>query len=181
MLLLGLGVAAAGWLGKRPLEVDEEALAGLQRTDGEPIYWAGRSFEGYPLTAVDPVGDEVMLAYGDCEIEDQGWFQEGGCAVPVSISHRPIHTWNPNVYRRVNGAPWGCGDPIRGAPTSRGDGINLYTGGWEVTLYATSPEQTVRLAEALRPLNGPGGPGDPLRHPAIDVAWRLGCDDEMRR
>ena len=178
LLVVAFAAGTAGCLAaNQPLEVDEEALAELRRTKGEPIYWAGRSFEGYPLTAVDRVGDDVMLVYGDCEIEEQGWFQDGGCAVPVEIQHRPIERNNPNVYRRMNGAPWGCGAPIRGAPTSRGDGINLYTGGWELTLYATSRRQTVRLAEALRPLNGPGGPGDPLPPPALDVTWGLGCNN----
>ena len=157
-------------------EVDEEALAELRAADGEPIYWVGRSFEGYPLTHVERIGNQVMLIYGDCEIEDQGWFSDGGCPAPVEIQHRPIGGSNPNVYRRMNGAPWGCGEPIRGAPTSRDDGINLYTGGWELTLYATSRRQTVRLAEALRPLNGPGEPGEPLAAPALDVGWGLGCD-----
>ena len=141
------------------------------------MYWVGREFEGLPLTHAERVGDEVLLVYGDCEIEDQGWFEDGGCAAPISIDHRPIRRWNPNVYRRTNGAPWGCGGTIRGAPVARGDGIELYTGEWEITLYATSGRQTERLAHALRPLNGRGAPGDPLPPPGIDVAWGLGCTE----
>ena len=75
----------------------------------------------------------------------------------------------------MNGEPWGCGKRIRGAPTTRGDGLDVYTGSWEIRLYATSNRQAVRLAEALRPLSGPGAPGEPLPPPELDVAWGQGC------
>jgi hypothetical protein len=183
--LLLLAVAGAALVGgctaESELELDEDALAELQASEGPPIYWVGRSFEGYPLTAAERIGREVTLVYGDCEIEDQGWFEDGGCPLPVDIQLRPIRSNNPNVYRRMNGEPWGCGRPIRGVPTSRSDAIRLYTGEWEITLYATSRAQTERLAQALHPLNEPGEPGELLPPPAIDVAWGQGCEGARTR
>ncbi len=65
-------------------------------------------------------------------------------------------------------------DPRR---TTSCDGIKLYTGGWEITLDATSRRHTVRLAEVLRPLDG-AGPSAVTRslRPRSAVTWGLACD-----
>ncbi len=55
-----------------------------------PVYWAGPSFEGYPITAADglhgyiePVGDSVY--YGDC-VKSKGILGGGSCQLPLQVT-----------------------------------------------------------------------------------------------
>lgn len=167
-----LALTGCSWTGGDS-EVDEETLSELRGAEGEPVYWAGRSVEGWPLVNADRVGHVVYLIYGDCEIENQGWFEDGGCAPPVDIQQYPLSKRHPAQFdiracRRLT---------VRGVPAavfqSSGGALEIYTGSRVIVIFGESRAQQRRIAEALRPLNGTGEPGAPLPPPVEDVSRGL--------
>jgi hypothetical protein len=171
--LLILAVPAAALAGGCARGVDPEALESLRETDGEPIYWAGESVEGHELVHAGEVAGRTDFIYGDCEIETEGWFTDGGCAPPVDIQQWPLRQRHPAQFdirscRRLT---------VRGVPAaifeSSGGALEIYTGSSVVVIFGESRAQQRRIAEELRPINGPEGAGAPLPPPTDDVAAGL--------
>ena len=121
----------------------EGGLAKL-RASGFPIYYAGRSFAGLPLTDVElDLPGRALIAYGTCRIPLPA---DGGCSVPVQIQHFPFNPsgWGGavvNCYRQPS---------LLGVPTVRHDGLVLFTEGRIVKIYARSAVEERRVAHALR-------------------------------
>jgi hypothetical protein len=109
-----------------------------------PIYYAGRSFAGLPLTDVElDLPGRALIAYGTCRIALPA---DGGCSVPVQIQHFPFNAGNwggavANCYRNPS---------LLGVPTVRHDGLVLFTAGRIVKIYARSAAEDRRVALALR-------------------------------
>jgi hypothetical protein len=162
LALLGTLVLAGCASGDAIVVPDRERID-LERFRAEaevPPYWVGREFEGLPLTAAE----SGTLIYGTCEIEDDGPFTEGGCAPPVQVQ-------NLRFEHRQWAIAQGCHrlTPVRGVPAARHDSLVLFTDRQFVKIYALDAEQELRVAEALRPLDGrrsatlPQPPRDVLR------------------
>lgn len=131
------------------------------------MYYAGDSFAGLPLTHAegwDSPGGEALFIYGSCE-PPKG-LDEGGCSPPIQIDHSrfSFDRWDIAVVESCFHRP-----QVRGVPTARQDGFLLFTGGIVLTLYARSPAEDRRLALALRQVNGPIGPNDPLPQPSQKI------------
>ncbi len=178
LLAACIAVLAAGCVafdGGTPA-VDEGELTAIEKTRGHPIYWAGRSIEGYPLTHAEALGSgKYLFIYGDCEIDDQGWFDDGGCTPPVDIQQYPIRARHPGMFD----VDVGCRRlVVRRVPAaifqSSGGALEIYTGASVVVIFGETAAQQRRIAQALRPINTPEEPRDALPAPATDVESALG-------
>jgi len=140
----------------------EEGLRQIREADGAPLYYAGREFEGLPLTHVEfePPG-RGLFGYGTCEIPAG---TDGGCAPPAQVQ---IFPFDPAAWR----AAFGCHrlPSLRGVPTVRHDGLVLFTGRTVVKIYASSPAQDRRVALALRPVGNEGAAPSSLPPPPREV------------
>jgi hypothetical protein len=151
--MIGLAAVAlvllAGGCGSRgyatvPRGEDVEGGLSKARAARFPIYYAGRTFAGLPLTDVEVERPgRALIAYGTCRIALPA---DGGCSVPVQIQHFPF---NPSNWR---GAVVNCyrKPSLLGVPTVRHDGLVLFTRGQVVKIYAHSAAEGRRVALALR-------------------------------
>ncbi len=126
-----------------------------------PIYWAGRTFEGMPLSGTnrDP-GGAFNMAYGDCVVGGQGT-----CVAPLLIVTSPDNSFLPGGSRgrlrtRIRG---------RSAATAQGGRIvELATGTVVVSIFAQTPLLARLAAAAMMPVNLPGEPYRDLAPPSKD-------------
>lgn len=125
------------------------------------LYDVGTDFEGLPLTAIDsqrgpaqygePTGvDEVMFAYGTCEVPAAS--TEGGCAVPLTIQvwsacerYRELYAFQPDESLTLRGVDAAFYENFRR--------LELYTGRVTVVLFGTGRGQLMRAAAKLRGVN----------------------------
>jgi hypothetical protein len=173
LIALGLALAAVAGCADRERTVPElseqeldERVEALVRRSGPPLYWAGRSVAGLPLTdAIGAGSGGATFLYGTCRLPDG----EGGCAAPIQIQQFPF------VRRNWRDAA-GCTRrrSIRGVPAVHHDTLVLFTGTRVVKIYAERPR---RIALALRPLRG-GRIGTPLPPPPPAIVREVGraCD-----
>lgn len=130
------------------------------------VYWDGLRFQGLSLTAADglqnynpTIGES--LQYGTCD-PGHGPLHTGGCVLPLQVT--------TVVWRRHNNAGFGAQRNIilRGVPATvfnGGSSIELYTGKVAIDVVADTPARALAAAQALRPLNAPGGAQGPLPLP----------------
>jgi hypothetical protein len=142
LVLLAGGCGSRGYV-TVPRGEDVEGGLSNARASLFPIYYAGRTFAGLPLTDVEVEGpDRALIAYGKCRIALPA---DGGCSVPVQIQHFPFKSgdWRlaVNCHRRPS---------LLGVPTVRHDGLVLFTEGRVVKIYARSAAEDRRVALALR-------------------------------
>jgi hypothetical protein len=167
----------ASFWGQPDRPVDAGQLEELAAAPGPPLYFAGRSFAGLPLTHAErEVEGRALFVYGTCEVEDpDGIFgpEGGSCTPPVEVQVFPFRPedWRPGVaqgcYRRPS---------LRGVATVRHDGLVLFTASIAVKIYARSPAEARRVARALRALDGSVPPDVDLPPPAFDAETALsGC------
>ena len=141
-----------------------------QKTATQPLYWAGDTVAGEPLTGITRNGGVVTFTYGECA-QPEG---EGGCPLPISIQSAPICNVKalvldvrPTESRRVRGIV----ARVRGAGT-----VDVPTATSNVTVRANSAIRLERVLEALRPVEGTAG-GDRLPPPR----YPLDYVEELRR
>jgi hypothetical protein len=128
----------------------EDVDGGLEkaRTSEIPLYFAGREFDGLPLTDVEVEGPgRALFAYGTCVIPAGG---EGGCAVPIQIQ---IFPFRPSDWS----AAAGCRrrPEVLDVPTVRHDGLVLFTRETVVKIYARSAADDRNVALSLRDVREP--------------------------
>lgn len=146
ILIVMVSTAAVGCASDTEADVDS-----ARTFDAFPLYWAGETFEGLDVSAIDGVFDgteRVSIIYGSCEPSGTS---EQSCRPPVSIQitrlcfHLDAVNLPPRP-RQVRGAPVGGQD---GAPVllTRKSQVKVYRG--EGTDRGTS----LRALSALRSLN----------------------------
>jgi hypothetical protein len=176
--LVAAGIALGGCHTHPARPIDPRALAGVRSFQSFTIFWAGRRFEGFHLTAADRPRDYepslgMRVYYGDC-IQPKG-ITSGGCTLPLEV--------NTVLYRPHSND--GLGDQrsetVRGVPAvvyDKGRSIELYTGCLVVDVFANNPARALRAAEALGPLNPVGPPAGhdlpPPLFPPGDSTFRGG-------
>ena len=122
--------------------VSREEAADVARDAGRPVYWAGASYDGLPLTsATAGRPGEIHFGYGTCELPAG---TDGGCAVPVQIQNFPFRA---NDWRRASGCR--ALRPVGGVPAFRHDGFVLFTRDGVVKIYARSRADERRVARRL--------------------------------
>ena len=87
---------------------DAATVRAAQAAAAFPLYWAGESVAGLPLTAVTRDRGQVNVSYGTCTPAGG----EGGCTAPVTIQTTSICARNPLILdlrprssSRVRGVP----------------------------------------------------------------------------
>jgi hypothetical protein len=160
-------LALAGGCGTgHPSPLRASALAEAQTFPYFPVYWVGRSFEGYALGAVDgrktyisTVGDSVY--YGDCA-HGKGIFGGGSCLLPLQVT--------TTVYQLRSNAALGPQRNLllRGVPATaydEGRSLELYSGRVAIDVFSDTPARALRAVARLLPVNAPGSAGGKLPTP----------------
>lgn len=155
LLLAALALSGCGTA--RPRAVDANELAEAETFPYFRVYWAGHSFLGQPLAAVDgqkgylsSIGDSVY--YGDC-VHNKGILGGGSCVLPLQVT--------TVIYELHSNAALGAQRNIvvRGVPATVYDGgrsIELYSGRLAIDVFSNSYAHAYAAAQALYPLNAPG-------------------------
>ena len=158
---------------------DAATVRAAQDAADFPLYWAGESVAGLPLTGVSRTGGQVSVTYGDCA-PPAG---EGGCPYPVEIQTTSICERNPLI---LDLRPRSS-SRVRGVPAREyGDDLSLEVGTSSVTVF-TRPEYREQVVAALRsarattPAPAPGAELPPPRYPrAYVLELRLVRDTHRR-
>jgi hypothetical protein len=178
----GLAAAAGGCATAHPRPIVSGELAEAQTFPYYRLYWAGRTFAGHPLAAVDglkgyinTVGDSVY--YGDC-VQTKGIFGGGSCLLPLQVT--------TVIYRLHSNATLGPQRNIvvRGVPATvydEGRSIELYTGRVAIDVFSDTFPHALYAAEQLRPLNAPGTATGKLPAPIYCPGLSGPMDAQLKR
>lgn len=163
VILIALLTAGGGEPEPAP---DAATVAAAQAAAAFPVYWAGESVAGLPLTGVARDGGQITVQYGNCT-PPAG---EGGCAPPVQIQTTSICARNPLILDLRPGSS----SRMRGVPVrDYADFVSLEIGTSNVTLF-TRPERRAPVIAALRTaLDVPPVPGRELTAPRYPRAYVL--------
>jgi hypothetical protein len=160
-----------------------------------PVYYAGETVAGFPLTAVNrepvtaPPGTPVApklrragdvssfdFAYGSCSMPSAG----KGCSLPLSIQVWPACARYPALYNSNGfGGPVPKKTRIRGVPAAYFEGgyrLEIQTGASTIVIFGARSRMRAAVA-ALEALNMNVGPGQRLPPPppgALDGS--LACE-----
>lgn len=180
-VLLAL-LCAYGCGTRHPQPIGSRSLAEAQTFPYYRLYWAGPSFAGRPLVAVDgsssyntAVGDS--LYYGDC-VSGTGLLGGGGsCELPLQVT--------TVIYRLHDNSSLGPqrNTLIRGVPATiydEGRSIELYSGRVAIDLFSNTPAHALAAASRLRPVNAPGSPAEPLPPPVYCPGLSGPIDPQLR-
>jgi hypothetical protein len=150
-----------------PPALSSVSLAEAQTFPYYKLYWAGPSFAGHPLAAVDGlksysagIGDSVY--YGDC-VNGKGLLGGGGsCLLPLQVT--------TVIYGLHSNAPLGPQRNmlIRGVPATVYDeerSIELYSGRLAIDVFSDTLAHALLAASQLLPLNAPGSADENLPNP----------------
>lgn len=182
-LALGLGIvlAAALALSGPAGGTRSRASFDLERArsfDEFTLFDAGTSVDGLSLTAVlrrDDTANFVSFVYGDCVARD-----DAGCAPPVEIQVWPACARSLALYDAGHAAgPAPEPAVVRGVPGAlfdSGTRLELETGRSTVVVFAGSRARVLRVAAALRAVDGSVRRGAPLPPAAADArGGAIGC------
>jgi hypothetical protein len=137
-------------------------LRALVDADGGPVYFAGTTFDGQPLTLVNTTEPgNTLFIYGTCTMV---WPAEG-CSPPIQIANTAFQAthWANVIDCRLRSA-------VRGVPAAEVAGaLAVFTGQAVVTISSHRPDQLGALAQALRDIRADSPPPE-LPPPPADVA-----------
>ena len=175
MLLATVALAVTGCAGPFG-QADPKSDFTVEEIAGRPgptLYYVGRSFEGLPLTAIVGSRTYPSFIYGDCEIADQGWFEDGGCAPPLSIQYESTSSYEAKLAR-LDPSVSCTRMTVRGVPAAvLAGGLRVFTGETAVTIHANERGLARRAAEALRPVGEGASPGHELPQPPASIRRAL--------
>jgi hypothetical protein len=159
-------IALAGCATGPPPAISPGELANAELFPYFKLYWAGKRFEGAPLTAVGGragysprTGESVY--YGNCAPRTS-LLGEGTCRLPLEVTtlvYAPHDNSDLGAQRNAI---------LRSVPAVIFDherSIDLYTGHLEIELRAQTPAAARQAVAALRPLNASGSVSEPLPAP----------------
>jgi hypothetical protein len=164
--LCGAVLAGLGCGTSRPPRLTGRELTEAETFPYFPVYWAGPSFAGYPITAADglrgynsKIGDSVY--YGDC-VESKGIFGGGSCKLPLQVT--------TVIYRLHSSSALGphYNLLVRGVPAAvydEGRSIEIYTGRLAIDVFSDTYVHALTATRQLRPINAPGSAGRALPLP----------------
>lgn len=136
-------------------------------TNAIPLYSAGDRVDGLPLSAIlqrDDTAQFVSFVYGDCEQSG-----DAGCAPPAEVQVWPACRRNLALYEDAFSSG-GSPEPItvRGVPAAlfdEGTRLELETQQSTIVVFADTRARVLRIAAALRSLDGSVPRGHPLPAP----------------
>ncbi len=171
-VLLALGALATAALVSgcgttHPPSISSVELAEAQTFPYFKLYWAGPSFAGSPLAAVNGlksysagIGDSVY--YGDC-VSGKGLLGGGGsCLLPLQVT--------TVIYGLHSNSALGPqrNTVIRGVPATiynEERSVELYSGQLAIDVFSNTLAHALVAANQLRPLNAPGSASGKLPPP----------------
>jgi hypothetical protein len=183
-----LAAVAGGLVLARPGPADDGdprarpsfSLEDARAFDDFPLFYAGPSADGLPLTAVlrrDDTARFVSFVYGDCEASG-----DAACAPPAEIQVWPSCARSLALYDVASGSPapeWVEARGVRGALFDRGTRLELETGRSLVVVFAGSRGRVLRIAAELRAVDGSVDAGAPLppasTSPEGEEGGAMGC------
>ena len=180
MVVVALASAGSGPAAEtRAAQEAAAAREALRAFDEFPLYDAGARVDGMPLVAVlrrDDTAEFVSFVYGDCAPGD-----DAGCAPPAEIQVWPACRRNLALHEGDDVV--GAGVPermvVRGVAAGsfdEGTRLELETRGATIVVFGDSPGRVVRIAKALRALDGSVRAGEPLPPPArAGIGGAIGC------
>ncbi len=132
----------------------------------QALFNAGERVDGLPLAAVlrrEGSAEFVSFVYGECAPHD-----DAGCAPPAEIQVWPACRRNLGLYGDALGSRLAERTSVRGVPAllfDEGTRLELETGRSTVVVFADTPARLLRIAAALRALDGSVGSSQPLPQP----------------
>jgi hypothetical protein len=166
-MLLAATLLASGCGTEHPRPLESNTLAEAQTFPYYRLYWAGPSFLGKPLTAVDGlksysagIGDSVY--YGDC-VNGKGLLGGGGsCLLPLQVT--------TVIYGLHSNSPLGPqrNALLRGVPATIYDeehSIELYSGRLAIDVFSDTLAHALLATKQLLPLNATGSANGKLPPP----------------
>lgn len=122
------------------------------------LYWVGSEYAGLPLTDIiryryeggASTENSVSFLYGDCD-PASGPFDEGGCALPLTLRIEPYCDKPPELFSAISGLD----TDIRGAIARTSEGAShatIWTGDVTIGISATQEGGAMDAVEALRPI-----------------------------
>jgi len=180
--LCAIALLAGGCATGHPAPLSAQALQDAETFPYYRIYWVGRRFGGYPLTAADglkgyssSIGDSVY--YGDC-VHEKGILGGGSCQLPLQVT--------TVIYRLHSNTTLGAqrNALIRGVPAviyDEGRSIELYSGRLAIDIFSDGLAHATQAARALRPLNAPGSATGPLPPPVYCPGLSGAMNARLRR
>jgi hypothetical protein len=182
-LALAAAIATGGCGTTHPSTIERSALTEAQTFPYYKLYWAGPSFIGQPLAAVDglkgysmAVGDSVY--YGDC-VNGKGLLGGGGsCLLPLQVT--------TVIYRLHSNSALGPqrNALLRGVPATIYDeqrSIELYSGRLAIDVFSDTLSHALLAVGQLRPLNAPGSSNRELPPPVYCPGLSGAISPELRR
>jgi hypothetical protein len=160
LAFVGCGEEADQRPNDNPDSSGEWTIEDARAFDGFDLYWLGESYQDLPLTDIIRYRYEggastenlVLFTYGSCD-PPSGLFDEGGCALPISIRIEPYCDKPPELFAALPGSI----EEIRGAEAKGLDDtdssrVHLWTS--DVSVDTTSTQyDTAQVVEALRPIS----------------------------
>jgi hypothetical protein len=168
MLLAGALLGSLGCGTSHPRSLSVRELAEAQTFPYYRVYWAGPSFDGYPITAADGlrgyierIGDSVY--YGDC-VKSKGIFGGGSCQLPLQVT--------TVIYRLHSNSALGPQRNllVRGVPATvydAGRSIEIYTGRLAIDVFSDTFAHAIAATAQLLPINAPGTASGALELPVF--------------
>lgn len=144
----------------REVGAARDALRGFEEY---PLYDAGARVDGLPLVAVlrrHDTADFVSFVYGDCAAAD-----DAGCAPPAEVQVWPACRRNLALYESSGSDVVLRRAVVRGVTAGLfddGTRLELETRGATVVVFGDSRARVLRIANALRALDGSVQVGAPL-------------------
>lgn len=167
MTLLAVAIPTSGCGTTHPPPLNSAGLAEAQTFPYFRLYWAGPTFIGQPLVAVDgmksystTIGDSVY--YGDC-VNGKGLLGGGGsCLLPLQVT--------TVIYRLHSNSALGPQRNVlvRGVPATiydEGHSMEIYSGRLAIDVSSDTPAHTMFAATQLRPINAHGSAQEDLPPP----------------
>jgi hypothetical protein len=160
-LTAALGLSACGnTLQDQP--IGAQTLEQVIVKNDFPVYWAGLSFAGMPLTrASNETSGAVTVDYGDCIVGGQYT-----CVTPLEIVTSPDNSFVPGGMAKATRFLL---RGVRASALQSGRTIALGTGPVVVTVMARDPALARAAAEAMSPLNEAAPPRAALQQPLPDT------------
>ncbi len=148
LLIVAIAAAAIGACGgdERPRPGRDDVLA-AQRAAAHPLYWAGSTVAGLPLTGIVRNNGPVSFLYGTCKPSG-----DSGCGAPATIQTTSICDRNALTF---DGPPPRSSRRVRGV-LARFDAegtVEIAAGTSAITVF-TNGARIDRVLAALRPVRG---------------------------
>ena len=128
---------------------DADEIKDAEKAAPNKVYWAGKSFAGLPVAAIERDGRWVTFVYGDCRPD-----RDADCTPPLMIQTMSICDLNPIEFKSLPRAsrPW-----RHLVVREYADGKRMIAIGASTVIVYARGSLGKRVIAALRPVGEPAG------------------------